>query len=218
MNAALGERVCDIARASVAHAARHGEPAPPPAADRPELAEHRASFVTLTLRGALRGCIGSLHASRPLAEDVHANAWAAACRDPRFPPLAVVETTAIDVHVSVLSPLQPLPFESRAELLHSLRPGRDGLLIRAGHRQATFLPSGLSASRGTPSSWARRAAACASSRPTGPTFLPSVWEQLPDPAQFLAALKRKAGIPGDCDDFEAARYHCDAWHSPAARG
>ena len=29
------------------------------------------------------------------------------------------------------------------------------------------------------------------------TFLPQVWEQLPDPREFLAALKRKAGLPGD---------------------
>lgn len=27
------------------------------------------------------------------------------------------------------------------------------------------------------------------------TFLPSVWEQLPDPADFLQHLKRKAGLP-----------------------
>ena len=34
------------------------------------------------------------------------------------------------------------------------------------------------------------------------TFLPQVWEQLPDPREFLAALKRKAGLS---DDFWDAR-------------
>lgn len=29
------------------------------------------------------------------------------------------------------------------------------------------------------------------------TFLPSVWEQLPEPAEFLAQLKVKAGLPRD---------------------
>jgi len=29
------------------------------------------------------------------------------------------------------------------------------------------------------------------------TFLPAVWEQLPDPRDFLAHLKRKAGLPAD---------------------
>jgi len=29
------------------------------------------------------------------------------------------------------------------------------------------------------------------------TFLPSVWESLPDPKQFLAQLKLKAGLPSD---------------------
>jgi AMMECR1 domain-containing protein len=52
-----------------------------------ELAEPGATFVTLTQRGQLRGCIGSLEAQRPLAIDVAENAIAAAFRDPRFPPL-----------------------------------------------------------------------------------------------------------------------------------
>jgi len=51
------------------------------------LAEWGATFVTLTQGGELRGCIGSLEAHRPLAEDVHHNALAAAFRDPRFAPL-----------------------------------------------------------------------------------------------------------------------------------
>ncbi len=39
-------------------------------------------------------------------------------------------------------------------------------------------------------------------------FLPSVWEQLPDPAAFLARLRRKAGLPGDhwSPAFQARRF------------
>ena len=34
------------------------------------------------------------------------------------------------------------------------------------------------------------------------TFLPQVWEHLPDPASFLAELKEKAGLPADFWDAE----------------
>jgi len=40
------------------------------------------------------------------------------------------------------------------------------------------------------------------------TFLPSVWEQLPDPAEFLRQLRRKAGLPADhwSDTLRVWRY------------
>ena len=45
------------------------------------------------------------------------------------------------------------------------------------------------------------------------TFLPQVWEQLPEPHQFLAALKRKAGLPThrETAGLMAARYHVRKW-------
>ena len=45
------------------------------------------------------------------------------------------------------------------------------------------------------------------------TFLPQVWEQLPDPHQFLAALKHKAGLPThrETAGLMAARYHVQKW-------
>ncbi|HDP90292.1 MAG TPA: AmmeMemoRadiSam system protein A [Thioalkalivibrio sp.] len=44
------------------------------------------------------------------------------------------------------------------------------------------------------------------------TFLPSVWEQLPDPAEFLRQLKRKAGLPADywSDTLRVWRYGVEA--------
>ncbi len=43
------------------------------------------------------------------------------------------------------------------------------------------------------------------------TFLPQVWEQLPDPRQFMAQLKRKAGLAPDLwsEDFHLSRYHVE---------
>ncbi|MCP4010319.1 MAG: AMMECR1 domain-containing protein, partial [Proteobacteria bacterium] len=46
-----------------------------------------ASFVTLSLQGQLRGCIGHLEATQPLVQDVVENASLAAFSDPRFSPL-----------------------------------------------------------------------------------------------------------------------------------
>ena len=45
------------------------------------------------------------------------------------------------------------------------------------------------------------------------TFLPQVWEQLPDPAIFLAQLKRKAGLPADFwhPALELSTYRVSKW-------
>lgn len=101
----------------------------------------RATFVTLRSTGTLRGCCGSLEARQSLAGDVWRNAWASAFCDPRFPPLAPHEYAAIDVHISALSALEPLPPMGERELLQTLRPGIDGLVLRHGASQATFLPA-----------------------------------------------------------------------------
>jgi AmmeMemoRadiSam system protein A len=101
----------------------------------------RASFVTLERYNSLRGCIGSLVPHRMLAEDVIANAFAAAFADPRFPPVALEEIENLNLHLSILSPLREIPCRSEEELLAQLRPGTDGLVLEEGQRRGTFLPS-----------------------------------------------------------------------------
>ncbi|MBN1247948.1 MAG: AmmeMemoRadiSam system protein A [Anaerolineae bacterium] len=106
-----------------------------------QLEEPGASFVTLHTRaGALRGCIGSLVARRPLVEDVRANALAAAFEDPRFPPLTAEELPDTVIEVSVLTPPQRLWCESPTELIDRLRPNIDGVIVERGWHRATFLP------------------------------------------------------------------------------
>jgi MEMO1 family protein len=144
----------------------------------PALPRAGATFVTLhDGRGALRGCIGSLTATRPLDEDVRRNAAAAAFADPRFPPLRPEEWPALQVEVSLLEPAERLPSAAtEKEALAQLEPGRDGLIFEwRGHRA---------------------------------TFLPQVWEQLPEPSAFMAALKRKAGLAPDfwAADVQLSRY------------
>jgi hypothetical protein len=104
------------------------------------LAEHRASFVTLTLDGALRGCCGTLEAARPLLLDVWHNAQASAFHDPRFPPLTLAEWRSVELEVSVLTPCERVVVADERELLLQLEPGRDGLVLSWRGVRATFLP------------------------------------------------------------------------------
>lgn len=99
-----------------------------------------ASFVTLTVAGKLRGCIGVLEAYQGLAEDVREHAVAAALDDYRFPPVSEGELVKIAIEVSCLSKPEPLEYDTPQDLLEKLHPGVDGVILRDGFRRATFLP------------------------------------------------------------------------------
>lgn len=99
-----------------------------------------ASFVTLTKRGDLRGCIGALEPYQPLAADVRDHAVAAALEDYRFPPVEPSELTEIEVEVSRLTVPTPLEYGNTDDLLARLRPGVDGVILKDGFHRATFLP------------------------------------------------------------------------------
>lgn len=176
-----GRILLQIARAAISSALRmHCAPA---AVDDNMfwLSRPGATFVTLTQRGELRGCIGSLQACDPLLEDVSNNAVSAALHDPRFMPLAADELDSVSVEVSLLSELQPLNFASEADALAQLRPDIDGIVFEYG--------------------------------PYRSTFLPQVWESLPQPQQFLARLKSKARLSGDfwAEDIRLSRYTVSKW-------
>ena len=175
----LGQVLLAQARKAIADAL--GLPAPA-APDHPQLAERGATFVTLTLDGELRGCIGSLNAHRPLGQDVRDNAVSAALRDPRFPPLSAAEFASVQVEVSLLTEPDFIEFRDEADALAQLVPGRDGVIFFNGCQRATFLPQ--------------------------------VWEQLPERRQFMAALKQKARLPVDFwgPNVMIARYQVQKWH------
>ena len=107
----------------------------------PVLREPRDTFVTLESNRRLRGCIGSLEATRPLAADVAHNAHAAAFADPRFPPVEEDDLERLRIKISVLSPPVSMQVKSETDLVSRLRPGIDGLIIEDGEKRATFLPS-----------------------------------------------------------------------------
>jgi AmmeMemoRadiSam system protein A len=133
----LGHALLTIARNAIER--KFGMPARV-ATPHPDLARPAATFVTLTQKGQLRGCIGSLKAYRPLAMDVGENALAAAFRDPRFPPLRQGELEKTRVEVSLLDTPEEMRFKDEADALGQLRPGLDGLILGCGNHGATFLP------------------------------------------------------------------------------
>ncbi len=119
-----------------------GEKLPPLDRDSfsPQLRADGASFVTLTVQGALRGCIGALEAYQPLFEDVREHAIAAALSDYRFPPVQASELEGIHIEVSRLTAPVQLEYDGPEDLVDQLRSGVDGVILRDGNRRATFLP------------------------------------------------------------------------------
>jgi AmmeMemoRadiSam system protein B/AmmeMemoRadiSam system protein A len=107
---------------------------PLPRLSTPMRRELRGVFVTLKKRGNLRGCIGRMTADRPLAELVGAMALEAAFADPRFSPVTLRELPALEVEISVLTPMRQVSGPD------DIVVGRDGVLIKKGGRSAVFLP------------------------------------------------------------------------------
>jgi AmmeMemoRadiSam system protein A len=97
-------------------------------------------FVTLTKSGALRGCIGSVESTLPLAQAVANAAFSTAFRDPRFPPLEATEVDILRIEISVLSALEPIAVNDRADLLAQLKSGQDGLVLEDSCYRSIFLP------------------------------------------------------------------------------
>jgi len=93
-----------------------------------------AAFVTITINGQLRGCIGYTEAIMPLNVCVSECAISAALRDPRFNPLSESELDKIDLEISVLTPLVDVAD------VNDIKVGRDGLMISHMGRRGLLLP------------------------------------------------------------------------------
>jgi len=104
------------------------------------LQESGASFVTLTNKGKLRGCIGALEPYQPLVEDVREHAVAAANQDYRFPKVQPEELPDISIEISCLTKPKRLEYQNSTDLIKKLKPGIDGVVIKDGFHRATFLP------------------------------------------------------------------------------
>jgi len=149
----------------------------------PRLKDPGASFVTLTIKKQLRGCIGALEPYQPLAQDVREHALAAALEDPRFPPVRPEELDQIEIEISRLTLPRRLDYADASDLLNRLRPNIDGVILRDGMRRATFLPQ--------------------------------VWEKIPDKAAFLDNLCSKMGAMPDTwrrKHLEVLTYQVEEFH------
>ncbi len=166
LDAQARSRLLALARDSIGHGLATSLPIPVRGEDWPgALWVKRATFVTLTRGGRLRGCRGRIDAVQPLPQDVAVSAVETALDDPRFPPVTAAELPELGIAISILTPAEQVEVADMDALKASLRPHQDGLFVVAGSHRATFLPK--------------------------------VWEQLPDPADFIAALWEKAGLPPD---------------------
>lgn len=129
------------------------------------LRQNGATFVTLTLNGNLRGCIGTLEAYQSLVQDVCEHAIAAAQSDYRFPPVSLNELPYLEIEISRLTPPEKIEYDSPEELPELISPGKDGIIFRDGFKKATFLPQ--------------------------------VWDKLPEYEQFFSHLCQKMGASAD---------------------
>ena len=173
-----------MAREAMERGVKHGKlPALNDALLTPRLREDGASFVTLTVAGQLRGCIGALEPYQCLAEDVREHAVSAALEDPRFPAVMERELNGIQIEVSRLTRPILLDYKDAEDLLSKLRPHVDGVLLRDAFRRSTFLPQ--------------------------------VWEKIPDTAEFLNNLCYKMGASPDLwrkKHLEVLTYQVEEFH------
>ncbi len=136
------DRLFEIARTALRKTTLEGDHQWLPDLDQlPErLRQPAATFVTLHTDGRLHGCIGSVTPRLPLAWDVAKNAIAAARHDPRFPPLRPEELNRTEVEISILTPLQEVPYSTFTDLLTKIRPGTDGVMVERGWQRGLLLP------------------------------------------------------------------------------
>ncbi len=151
-----------------------------PAPDDPVLAAPARVFVSWHEGPRLLGCIGTLQSHLSLAAAVRHYAVQAGLNDPRIGPMSHAQLVRASCEISVLGPERELDARGVVAIAKAIVPGKDGVVLRHGHRRAVFLPV--------------------------------VWEKLPEPAEFLDALCRKAGI-GEHEraDVRADVFEVESW-------
>ena len=149
--------------------------------------------------GRLRGRIGSLVAYRSLGKDIAAHAVDAATRDPRFNPVTAAEYPLLNMEISVLGEPEPITVNSRDVDLRSTGSKTESLVpTQSGPGTDAFKRDDDNDARG-------RSA----------TFLPQVWDELPDSHDFASHLLAKAGIRPSYDwtdgEIDCQRYEVTAY-------
>lgn len=132
----MDTNVLRLARRAVEHYVHTRTPLPRPDSLPAELSSPLPVFVSLRVGDTLRGCIGTLMATKPtLAEEIIANAVAAAVDDPRFPPVSAAELPTLSYEVDIVGPLERVPGEEE------LDPARYGVVVERDNRRGVLLPA-----------------------------------------------------------------------------
>lgn len=102
----------------------------------PELTRRRAgAFVSIHKQGRLRGCIGTISATRStLAEEIICNAVSAAAHDPRFDPIRPDELPLLEINVDVLGDAEDIASEAELDVK------RYGVIVSRDRRRGLLLP------------------------------------------------------------------------------
>jgi AmmeMemoRadiSam system protein A len=130
-----GAAALALARATVERYVRSGVVGEPPTRLAATLGQPGGAFVTLRVRGRLRGCVGALTASKPdIACEIVASAVSAASADPRFPPVGADELDALDYAVDIVQALETVGG------VEDLDPRRYGVLVEGDGRRGVLLP------------------------------------------------------------------------------
>jgi AmmeMemoRadiSam system protein A len=124
--------ILELARQGVFHAVCHERPLSTFSTNG-IFAERRGLFVTLHVAKKLRGCIGVVEATTNLGETLARCAADAALHDPRFSRMRAEELDALEIEVSLLSPIEPIQPEA-------VEIGIHGLLVERGTRRGLLLP------------------------------------------------------------------------------
>ena len=135
--AAKSDAYVRLALAAVESWVRDRMVLPVPAGLPSEMMKRRAgTFVSLHKNGQLRGCIGTIIATRDnIAQEVISNAISACSRDPRFSPVTTGELSALEISVDVLGDTEPVA--STAEL----DVKRYGVIVSCGRKRGLLLPN-----------------------------------------------------------------------------
>lgn len=136
-----GKYLLEVARRTIEQRLFQPKRPKEPYAELPEIFhERRGTFVTLTIQGGLRGCIGHITPQESLLEGIKVNAINAAFKDPRFRPISIDEWKHVKIEISILTDPKTLSYVDANDLLKKLRPDIDGVIIKKGYHQSTFLP------------------------------------------------------------------------------
>ncbi|UCH45454.1 MAG: AmmeMemoRadiSam system protein A [Nitrospiraceae bacterium] len=124
-----------LAKDTVEEFTKTGKTPEPPVDPVPEMKEKAGVFVSLKIKGDLRGCIGTFSpAQENIAQEIIQNAISAASQDPRFSPVEVSELEEIEYSVDILS--TPEKLASKKEL----DPKKYGVIVKSSDRKGLLLP------------------------------------------------------------------------------